>query len=309
MAENIIINNNNIQTQDTSSNFDSNHYQINLKRILDTEPVSSPFKQQKLEKCNSLPHSKPHSSPKKRIAVPTTAPSSQESKNKFIYGNYTRYYGYRNSKDFHDVRLDIFQVNKELFKGKEILDIGCNSGLVTMEIAKKLEIKHITGIDIDKGLINKTIKTIVKLKKSSTNCDRQGFPFNVNFIYGNYVLRDDILLEIERPQFDVILCLSVTKWIHLNFGDKALKQAFRRMYTQLRQGGCLILEPQPWDGYKRRKKLTPEILRNYQEIKFKPEDFTSYLMGSEVGFKTVKLLAVPDHQSEGFRRPIQLFLK
>lgn len=225
----------------------------NLKRKLDNIPTNSPPKQVKLDECASASASKPHSSPKKRINIPAT---SQESKNKFIYGNYNRYYGYRNPKDFHDVRLDIFLANKELFTGKEILDIGCNSGLVTIEVAKKLEIKHITGIDIDKGLINKTIKSVAKLRKSSTGTVKKTFPFNVSFIHGNYVLRDDVLLEIEKPQFDVILCLSVTKWIHLNFGDSALKQTFRRMYAQLRHGGYLILEPQPWDGYKRRKKLT-----------------------------------------------------
>ncbi|XP_055847543.1 probable RNA methyltransferase CG1239 [Episyrphus balteatus] len=299
------INNNNL-LEEATSKIGPYTKPTNLKRNLESNPLSSPAKQPKYEKCDSLPSAKPHSSPKKRIDITVTA---EEPKNKFIYGNYSRYYGYRNSKDFHDVRLDVFEANKELFNGKEILDIGCNSGLVTMEVAKKLEIKHITGIDIDKGLINKTIKFISKLKKSSSGNVRKNFPFNVSFIHGNYVLRDDILLEIEEPQFDLILCLSVTKWIHLNFGDNALKQAFRRMYAQLRHGGRLILEPQPWDGYKRRKKLTPEIFKNYREINFKPQDFTDYLLSSEVGFKSVTLLAVPDHRTEGFRRPIQLFLK
>ncbi|XP_055904432.1 probable RNA methyltransferase CG1239 [Eupeodes corollae] len=298
-----IVNNNNL-LEEFSSEEATFKKPNNLKRNLDIDQLSSPPKKPKYDKCENL--LKPHTSPKKRINIGLPV---QESKNKFIYGNYTRYYGYRNPKDFHDVRLDIFQANKDIFTGKEVLDIGCNSGLVTMEIAKKLQIKHITGIDIDKGLVNKTTKAISKLRKSSPSAERKDFPFNVSFVHGNYVLRDDVLLEIEEPNFDVILCLSVTKWIHLNFGDSSLKQAFKRMYAQLRLGGCLILEPQPWDGYKRRKKLTPEIFKNYQEIQFKPKSFTDYLLSSEVGFKSVTLLAVPDHQAEGFRRPIQLFLK
>ena len=39
-------------------------------------------------------------------------------------------------------------------------------------------------------------------------------------------------------------------------GDAALKRAFRRMYAQLRAGGKLVLEPQPWQSYRRKKKVT-----------------------------------------------------
>ena len=77
-----------------------------------------------------------------------------------------------------------------------------------------------------------------------------------SFHKGNYVLDSDSLLAVEQPQFDVILCLSITKWLHLNWGDAGLKQAFRRMYLQLRTGGHLILEPQAWESYRKKKNLT-----------------------------------------------------
>lgn len=202
-------------------------------------------------------------SPKKRLELlkPTTANASKE---KFIYGNYSQYYGYRNSKGFHDIRLDVFAQHKEIFKDKLVLDIGCNSGFITMEVAKQFEVKSIIGLDIDKSLINQAIKTLTKHKKSlPMNNDLKRlnkFPFNTTFIHGNYVLKDDVLLELETEQFDVILCLSITKWIHLNFGDNGLKQAFKRMFLQLKSQGKLILEPQPLDNYGRRKKMTVSFI-------------------------------------------------
>jgi len=184
---------------------------------------------------------------------------SNKKRSVYIFGNYRRYYEYRNNNS-PDPRLDALYSRLDLFKNKRLLDIGCNNGFITVEIAKRFGVRYITGFDIDDQFIKEANSGIKSVKKRFhwTNPARQNheFPYNITFRDGNYVLRDDILLEMETPQFDTILCLSVTKWIHLNFGDNGLKQAFRRMYAQLVEGGALILEAQPFDSYKRRKTLT-----------------------------------------------------
>lgn len=72
------------------------------------------------------------------------------------------------------------------------------------------------------------------------------FPDNVFFRTLNYAVTDESQMISDKQQYDLILCLSLTKWLHLNFGDAALKMTFRRMFNQLRPGGKLILEAQNW---------------------------------------------------------------
>lgn len=76
---------------------------------------------------------------------------------KFIYGNYDRYYGKRNPQD-QDHRLDCFK--KEWFYDKDVLDIGCNIGHVTLSIAKDCEPNKIVGMDIDGQLVSVARKNV-----------------------------------------------------------------------------------------------------------------------------------------------------
>ncbi|XP_067411196.1 7SK snRNA methylphosphate capping enzyme [Emydura macquarii macquarii] len=272
------------------------------------------------------------------------APSKRRrQQRKFQYGNYCKYYGYRNP-NCEDGRLRVMKA--EWFQGKEVLDLGCNVGHLTLSIAKKWKPIRVVGLDIDGALIHSARQNIRHYlseeiqqevedeaakgsgPKRRRSCfpaslmasrgpiaaprvpqageDATNFPNNVIFVRGNYVLERDELLETQRPEYDVVLCLSLTKWVHLNWGDDGLKRMFKRIYRHLRPGGLLLLEPQPWSSYGKRKNLTETIYRNYYRIKLKPDQFTSYLTSPEVGFSSCELVARAQNSSKGFQRPVYL---
>ncbi|XP_064642715.1 7SK snRNA methylphosphate capping enzyme-like [Lineus longissimus] len=262
---------------------------------------------------------------------PNKKPRNSNAGGKFIYGNYNRYYGYRNP-ELEDNRLKCFK--KDWFTGKDVLDIGCNVGHITLAIARYFEPNKITGIDIDGKLIGAARKNIkyylpgqdggdmaIKFPSSMKTCFGpiskkavseplpSKFPKNVLFRQANYVLETDSLLDLQKQEYDVVLALSVTKWVHFNWGDDGLKRFFRRIAKQLRPGGILILEPQPWVSYKKKKKLTDTIFSNFQSIKFRPEHFRDYLLSSACGFCTCQFIDVPFNKNQGFRRPIQIYIK
>ncbi|XP_063873836.1 7SK snRNA methylphosphate capping enzyme-like isoform X3 [Scylla paramamosain] len=246
----------------------------------------------------------------------------------FQFGNYNKYYGYRNPDQTPDVRLEYLK--REWFDGCDVLDIGCNIGHVTLTVARDFNPKRVVGIDIDKKLVNiaqknikhylrkgdaeeanfpKSMRLLYGPLRPPVQADGfRSFPHNVKFVHGNYVLESDELLETVRPEFDLVLCLSITKWIHLNWGDAGLKRFFRRIFYNLRPGGRLVLEPQAWPSYNKRRKLTKRIFDNYKSICLFPDKFNDFLL-HEVGFSTSEKLVTPNHTARGFQRPIIIYTK
>lgn len=284
---------------------------------------------------------------------PLPAVGFKKQQRKFQYGNYCEYYGYRNPS-CEDGRLRVMKA--EWFRGRDVLDLGCNVGHLTLSIACKWSPSRMVGLDIDPQLIHSARQNIrhylseeLRLPTQTSEGDpgaegKEGtpptvrkrsyfpasltasrgpiaapqvpldgtdssFPNNVVFVTGNYVLDRDELVEAQKAEYDVVLCLSLTKWVHLNWGDEGLKRMFRRIYRHLRPGGILVLEPQPWSSYNKRKTLTETTYKNYYRIQLKPEQFSSYLTSPEVGFSSYELVATPYHTSKGFQRPVYLFHK
>lgn len=138
----------------------------------------------------------------------------------FIYGNYSSYYNYRNKetgKESLDPRLILISKHLEklpefqeakplecLLAGKRCLDIGCNTGEVTIEVAKHFSPSWILGVDIDKRLIEQARKRLLDqctMEGNEQPCTK--FPKNVRFSCENWVdLPPDSPIVSE---YDVIL--------------------------------------------------------------------------------------------------------
>ncbi|CAG0922426.1 unnamed protein product [Notodromas monacha] len=261
---------------------------------------------------------------------------SAKPKQIFRYGNYNQYYGKRNPNG-EDVRLD--HLPRAWFENKSCLDIGCNIGHITYSIARDFCPRRIVGIDIDPSLVHIARKNLPHYFSSGENTSEDGpmaqkrakksdlakdlrldgkfrgaakmrhdFPYNIGFVAGNYVGDDDTVVDTSKPEYDVILCLSVTKWVHLNFGDAGIMRLFKRVFNQLRPGGVFVMEPQTWKTYAKSYKICEELRRTYQEIKIRPVDFPKILI-LEVGFERMQELSEGDGSKSGFSRSVQAYFK
>eukprot|EP00250_Pteridium_aquilinum_P025879 c3177_g1_i1 orf=19-1080(+) len=252
-----------------------------------------------------------------------------------VYGNYDYYYGYRVLKDLEDdPRLKHFK--QEWFEGKDCLDVGCNAGNLTISIAKNFSCKTMVGVDIDKGLVDRACKLLEKTAKKLTKVDsRRKSSLDANSLNGEDVSNktsidltsnildsglhgeellkrvsfkaENFVTHVEaQPTYDTVLCLSVTKWVHLNWGDNGLIKLFAKIRNLLRPGGILVLEPQPWKSYKSNYQISEVVRRNFHEIVLRPDQFKEVLL-DRVGFRSMQSITEKVvNSAEGFSRPIYL---
>ena len=122
---------------------------------------------------------------------------------------------------------------------------------------------------------------------------------NIFFKCCNYISK-----LYENEKYDTILCLKITKWIHLNYGDFGIKVLFYNIYKQLKKDGILIIECDAFNRYKKEKKFKDKI----KEIKFFPKDFVCYLE-NVYEFKFVKTLLLASNSKKNYIRPIHILKK
>ncbi|OCK82974.1 Bin3-domain-containing protein [Lepidopterella palustris CBS 459.81] len=204
----------------------------------------------------------------------------------------------------------------DLFKARKILDCGCNAGAVTVQLALDFDAASVTGVDIDDSLITQARRHLSfrsSRVRPATNDARRVidyFPISAILDYGHrsqesvgggaieqnstsavdpfcwphvdFVSEDWVVSKNSATSgpFDVILALSVTKWIHLEHLDEGLVAFFRKCFSSLTEGGHLVLEIQPWKSYERAigPKKSPHFGENLKRLKLRPEtSFTELL--------------------------------
>lgn len=253
--------------------------------------------------------------------------SFSDKNSRYRYGNYIDFNdGLR--KNMVDHRLNYFM--KDWFERKHCLDIGCNTGKVTILIAKHFMPTKIVGIDIDPNLIKIAKRKAQEYSMASRNIskyptsfsltygpilavqlDNKGhdFPDNLFFYVDNFVPESAESLELVKPEFECILCLNVTKWIQLNFGDSGLKLVFKKIFLLLKPGGRLLLEVQSYNSYRKKKHMVSDTWKHFTEMKFMPADFVTYLLSSEVGFARSEILTYSRKDKTGYDHPLYLLVK
>ncbi|EPQ29092.1 uncharacterized protein PFL1_03381 [Pseudozyma flocculosa PF-1] len=110
----------------------------------------------------------------------------------------------------------------------------------------------------------------------------------------------------ERAGFDVIVCLAVTKWIHVHQGDGGLTRLFARIARTLRPGGCLLIESQPWRSYEEARRMGPEIRARMSGLQLRPEGDFQWILE---GLGLLHEGRIGDGPGMGFVRQVEAFVK
>lgn len=202
------------------------------------------------------------------------------------HGNYHQYYAKFRAPTVPDERLTILPPN--LLHNARVLDLGCNSGKLTQEAIVHCGAAASVGVDIDPWLVEQA-----KAAYPDGPCTFEHFDFVDASAYTGTAL----------GTFDVVLLLSVTKWVHLNNGDAGMLALFAHIHGVLNEGGHLVVEPQPLSNYARASKKNKELRETYKTIKIKPP-FEHELRAQ--GFE--RILEV-EREEEGFSRPVHVWKK
>ncbi|SPJ11173.1 bicoid-interacting protein BIN3, putative [Plasmodium sp. DRC-Itaito] len=139
--------------------------------------------------------------------------------------------------------LDLFLSNKDISK----MEINMFKNIYSLYEKLKGSKNYDNKMN---NIYNKNILTDINDLNTCDINNFRYFPLNI------YFLCSDIFnnkFKNLNNTYDIILALSVIKWIHLNNGDEQLILFFDRVYFMLKKNGYFILEYSKEKKYKLRK--------------------------------------------------------
>lgn len=252
------------------------------------EPPASPA-----QDTHAPPPLTHHDNPEPRTQQPTRASLFRATHAAARHGNYHSYYTSFRSPTTPDPRLALL-LPLQLLPSARVLDLGCNAGKLTHECVAHCGAREAVGVDIDGELVARA---------------RELYGEEGRVVFEQFDFVDRVAWEGRAAApgveggFDVVLLLSVTKWIHLNSGDEGLRRVFGLAAGILKHGGVLVVEPQPWDNYKRAVKRCPMLRGTFKGLKMRPP-FWDELRREE--FEFVREI---ERDEEGFARPLHIWRK
>ncbi|ESQ55877.1 hypothetical protein EUTSA_v10027350mg, partial [Eutrema salsugineum] len=241
----------------------------------------------------------------------------------------------------HDIdegpRLKV--VKKEWFEGKDCLDIGCNSRIMTIHIAKNFSCRSILGVDIDssknyyncflcieldflwlkfvrmqnsdrpnekkyssEGLKEESVSLSNGVTKSD-NQETKNLSQIVSFQKENFVQTQNF----DDNHYDTILCLSVTKWVRLIWGDDSLITLFSEIWRLFNPDGIFVMELQPWKSYENNRRVSETTAMKYRNIVLRLDYFQNFVFPIfNVISKKIFLIRYPFYSIYFFTLPILL---
>ncbi|KAG9189453.1 7SK snRNA methylphosphate capping enzyme [Alternaria panax] len=234
------------------------------------------------------------------------------------FGNYMDYSGVSrlpaSATHLLDPRLDILAtLIPGIFAAKHCLDVGCNAGSVSIQLSFDFHAASVTGVDIDPKLIAQAEK-LLALRASRASPPTTGSAPVVDYFPISAVLTHGYRIEPQNkaartpstasaawshvtffsadwavpssqdmePSYDVILALSVIKWIHLEHRDTGLVAFFGKCSSSLRTGGYLVIELQAWDSYQKavRPNHSPHFHETLKELELRPDTSFDHLLAN-----------------------------
>ncbi|XP_062326510.1 pre-miRNA 5'-monophosphate methyltransferase [Osmerus eperlanus] len=160
-----------------------------------------------------------------------------------------------------------------------LLDVGCNSGDLSVALYRHLQQKslsleitagegeaglHLLGFDLDESLIARAQKTNPLPQNISY------IPLDITQDEASQRQLESYLRKHSSSSFHLCLCLAVTMWVHLNHGDATLLKLLSRLACISQH---LLLEAQPWKCYRsaarRLRRLGRSDFDHFKDLKIR----------------------------------------